>query len=182
MRQASNSSYTPRSRTEPDLNQPHLSHVLDCPRKGKNSPEPIDHDRLRAKVGRATAWAKEPEASSAGEGIPEHDDLDTLASGPSDRIPSELAEGTTLTLDEPEEDIRPDQEGEGSGRRGTAKSRDESKGGSKAQYDKAISSIYVETVIKPVFFGGVMNEKVVAESVEKLGKVLDVYEARLSKS
>ncbi|RWW04961.1 hypothetical protein GW17_00031794 [Ensete ventricosum] len=50
------------------------------------------------------------------------------------------------------------------------------------QYDKAISAIYIETVIKPVFFGGVTDEKVVAESVEKLGKVLDVYEARLSKS
>ncbi|CAL9136323.1 unnamed protein product [Musa acuminata var. zebrina] len=50
------------------------------------------------------------------------------------------------------------------------------------QYDKAISAIYIETVIKPVFFGGVPDEKVVAESAEKLGKVLDVYEARLSKS
>ncbi|RZS28284.1 hypothetical protein BHM03_00061839 [Ensete ventricosum] len=39
----------------------------------------------------------------------------------------------TLTLDKPEEDIRPDQEDEGSGRRRTAKSRDENKGGSGAQ-------------------------------------------------
>ncbi|RWW35371.1 hypothetical protein BHE74_00059710 [Ensete ventricosum] len=53
-----------------------------------------------------------------GEGIPEDDDPEMLASGPSDRIPSELAEGTTLTLDEPDEDIRPDQGDEGSrGRR-----------------------------------------------------------------
>ncbi|RRT64457.1 hypothetical protein B296_00013169 [Ensete ventricosum] len=39
----------------------------------------------------------------------------------------------TLALDEPEEDIRPDQEDEGSGRRRTAKSRDENKWGSGAQ-------------------------------------------------
>ncbi|RZR75259.1 hypothetical protein BHM03_00052930 [Ensete ventricosum] len=55
--------------------------------------------------------------ASTEEGIPEDDDPETLASGTSDCVPSELAEGTTLTLDEPEEDIRPDQGDEGSERR-----------------------------------------------------------------
>ncbi|RWW82722.1 hypothetical protein BHE74_00008797 [Ensete ventricosum] len=64
--------------------------------------------------------------ASTGEGIPEGDDPETLASGPSDRVPSELAEGMTLTLDEPEEDIRPDQGDEGS-RRKTGKAETKAK-------------------------------------------------------
>ncbi|XP_074588340.1 putative glutathione S-transferase GSTF1 [Curcuma longa] len=50
------------------------------------------------------------------------------------------------------------------------------------QYDKAISPIFVQAVVIPLFFGGTTDAKVVEENSEKLGKVLDVYEARLSKT
>ncbi|RRT55041.1 hypothetical protein B296_00032811 [Ensete ventricosum] len=59
--------------------------------------------------------------ASTGEGIPKDDDLKTLASGPLDRVPSELAKGTILTLDEPDEDIQPDQWDEESGGKRTGK-------------------------------------------------------------
>ncbi|RWW01001.1 hypothetical protein GW17_00035982, partial [Ensete ventricosum] len=55
--------------------------------------------------------------ASTREGTLEDEDPETLASGPSDHVPPELAEGTAMTLDEPEEDIRPDQGNEGSRRR-----------------------------------------------------------------
>ncbi|RRT45750.1 hypothetical protein B296_00054895, partial [Ensete ventricosum] len=67
------------------------------------------------------------------EGIPEYDDLKMLVSSPSNRVPSKLAEGMTLTLDEPKEDIRPDQRRWGDERRRTVKSRGESKGSSDEQ-------------------------------------------------
>ncbi|RWW44369.1 hypothetical protein BHE74_00049890 [Ensete ventricosum] len=66
--------------------------------------------------------------ASTGEGIPEENDLETLALGPFDRVPFELVEGTTLTLDEPEEDIRPDQGDEGSGRRRTGRAEMKARG------------------------------------------------------
>ncbi|WOL15836.1 putative glutathione S-transferase GSTF1 [Canna indica] len=50
------------------------------------------------------------------------------------------------------------------------------------QYDKVMSLIFYQLIVIPVFYGGKTDEKVVAENLEKLCKVLDVYEARLSKS
>lgn len=44
------------------------------------------------------------------------------------------------------------------------------------QYDKAIGPIFYQVIVIPRFFGGATDEKVVEEN---LGKVLDVYEARL---
>ncbi|RWW41508.1 hypothetical protein BHE74_00053011 [Ensete ventricosum] len=69
---------------------------------------------------------------SSGEGIPECSDPEKLVARPSDRVPSELVEGMTLTLDEPEEDIRPVWR-KGDGKRGTARSRDKNKKGSREQ-------------------------------------------------
>ncbi|RZS17216.1 hypothetical protein BHM03_00049372 [Ensete ventricosum] len=66
--------------------------------------------------------------ASSGEGIPECDDPEMLVARPSDCVPSELVEGTTLTIDEPEEDIRPIWR-----RRGTARSQDGNKKGSREQ-------------------------------------------------
>ncbi|RRT54687.1 hypothetical protein B296_00043441 [Ensete ventricosum] len=71
--------------------------------------------------------------ASTGEGIPEDNDLEVLASGPSDYVPTELAKGMTLTLDEPEEDIRPDQGDEGSRRRRTGKAEMKVKGAQKCK-------------------------------------------------
>lgn len=50
------------------------------------------------------------------------------------------------------------------------------------QYHPAISSIIFETMLAPKFFGKTPDEKVVADAVERLGKVLDVYEARLAQA
>ncbi|XP_074570171.1 putative glutathione S-transferase GSTF1 [Curcuma longa] len=50
------------------------------------------------------------------------------------------------------------------------------------QYDKVIGPIFYQAVIIPRFYGGTTDEKVVEENSEKLGKVLDVYEARLSQT
>uniref|UniRef100_A0A0D9V123 glutathione transferase n=1 Tax=Leersia perrieri TaxID=77586 RepID=A0A0D9V123_9ORYZ len=50
------------------------------------------------------------------------------------------------------------------------------------QYNPAISPIVYECVINPAMRGIPPNQKIVDESVEKLKKVLEVYESRLSKS
>lgn len=49
------------------------------------------------------------------------------------------------------------------------------------QYNKALAPIVYECIIYPTAYGIPTNQKVVDESMEKLKKVLDVYEARLSK-
>jgi glutathione S-transferase len=49
------------------------------------------------------------------------------------------------------------------------------------QYHPAISNIVRQCVIMPLI-GGERDQAVVDENVRKLGKVLDVYEARLSSS
>nr|CAD1829635.1 unnamed protein product [Ananas comosus var. bracteatus] len=48
------------------------------------------------------------------------------------------------------------------------------------QYNPAVSPIIYQCMFAPMF-GGVCDQKVVDASLEKLKKVLDVYEARLSK-
>ena len=50
------------------------------------------------------------------------------------------------------------------------------------QFDKVMTPIITQLVYVPVFFGGTTDEKIVAEYLEKLVKVLDVYEDRLSRS
>lgn len=50
------------------------------------------------------------------------------------------------------------------------------------QFNPAVSPIIFETLIAPAFFGKATDEKAVADAVDKLGKVLDVYEARLAKT
>ncbi|KAJ1259959.1 hypothetical protein BS78_10G195200 [Paspalum vaginatum] len=47
-------------------------------------------------------------------------------------------------------------------------------------YHPAISPVVYECLFNPTMFGVPTNEKVVEESLEKLKKVLDVYEARLA--
>nr|AKC42390.1 glutathione s-transferase [Lemna minor] len=49
------------------------------------------------------------------------------------------------------------------------------------QYSSALSPILFEVLIKPML-GGACDQKVVEENLEKLKKVLEVYEARLSKT
>ncbi|CAD6262290.1 unnamed protein product [Miscanthus lutarioriparius] len=49
------------------------------------------------------------------------------------------------------------------------------------QYNPALSPVVYECLIYPAMRGVPTNQKVVDESLEKLRKVLDVYEARLSK-
>lgn len=49
-------------------------------------------------------------------------------------------------------------------------------------YDPAISHIIRECVIKPMIGGGARDQAIVDENVEKLRKVLEVYERRLSES
>ena len=49
-------------------------------------------------------------------------------------------------------------------------------------YLPAIAPIFYECVVYPARLGTSPNQKVVEESLEKLKKVLDVYEAHLSKS
>ncbi|KAL6597921.1 hypothetical protein ACP70R_046726 [Stipagrostis hirtigluma subsp. patula] len=48
------------------------------------------------------------------------------------------------------------------------------------QYNPAVAPIVYECLIHPAMFGAPTNQKLVDECVEKLRKVLDVYEARLS--
>ena len=50
------------------------------------------------------------------------------------------------------------------------------------QYHPAISPVVYECVINPAMRGIPPNQKVVDESLEKLKKVLDVYEVHLSKN
>ncbi|KAG6482795.1 hypothetical protein ZIOFF_059434 [Zingiber officinale] len=50
------------------------------------------------------------------------------------------------------------------------------------QYDKAIFPIFFQVMVIPNIFHGVSDEKVIGENLEKLGRVLDVYEARLSQT
>ncbi|TVU20840.1 hypothetical protein EJB05_30440 [Eragrostis curvula] len=50
------------------------------------------------------------------------------------------------------------------------------------QYNPAISPIVYECLVNPAMRGIPPNQKVVDEALEKLKKVLDVYEARLSKT
>uniref|UniRef100_K3XMT5 glutathione transferase n=1 Tax=Setaria italica TaxID=4555 RepID=K3XMT5_SETIT len=50
------------------------------------------------------------------------------------------------------------------------------------QYNPALSPVVYECLINPTMRGVPTNQKVVDESLEKLRKVLHVYEARLSKS
>ena len=47
-------------------------------------------------------------------------------------------------------------------------------------FDPAMHSVFYQHRVAPVL-GGTPDEKIIGESVEKLRKVLDVYEARLSK-
>ncbi|KAJ0960140.1 hypothetical protein J5N97_002059 [Dioscorea zingiberensis] len=49
------------------------------------------------------------------------------------------------------------------------------------QYNPAVSPIFYQIFIVPLF-GGTPDQAVIAENVEKLSKILDVYEDRLSKS
>ncbi|XP_010269471.1 PREDICTED: glutathione S-transferase F13-like [Nelumbo nucifera] len=49
------------------------------------------------------------------------------------------------------------------------------------QYSPPISALVYQRVVLPVF-GGTPDEKVIEANAEKLGKILDVYEERLSKS
>ena len=48
-------------------------------------------------------------------------------------------------------------------------------------FNPPVSVIIFQVLFLPIFFGGITDDKVVAAEVEKLGKVLDVYEAQLSK-
>lgn len=48
------------------------------------------------------------------------------------------------------------------------------------QYDPAMSSVFFQHRVVPAL-GGMPDEGIIGESVEKLTKVLDVYEARLTK-
>ncbi|GJN31875.1 hypothetical protein PR202_gb20330 [Eleusine coracana subsp. coracana] len=50
------------------------------------------------------------------------------------------------------------------------------------QYNPAISPIVYECLVNPAMKGLPTNQKVVDESLDKLKKVLEVYEARLSKT
>ncbi|XP_031486589.1 glutathione S-transferase-like isoform X1 [Nymphaea colorata] len=50
------------------------------------------------------------------------------------------------------------------------------------QFDPPASKLLFECLFKPMFMGTPTDEAVVAENEAKLGKVLDVYEARLGKS
>ncbi|KAJ0976252.1 hypothetical protein J5N97_018217 [Dioscorea zingiberensis] len=49
------------------------------------------------------------------------------------------------------------------------------------QFNPAVSTIFYQTFVIP-FFVGTPDQALIAENVEKLGKVLDVYEDRLSKN
>ncbi|KAE8695896.1 Glutathione S-transferase F13 [Hibiscus syriacus] len=50
------------------------------------------------------------------------------------------------------------------------------------QFSPAISSIFYQFIIVPSMYGGSPNQMIIDESSAKLGKVLDVYEKRLSSS
>ncbi|KAM0825339.1 hypothetical protein ACQ4PT_069635 [Festuca glaucescens] len=47
-------------------------------------------------------------------------------------------------------------------------------------YNPALSPVVYECIIKPMMYGIPTDDKVVAESLDKLKKVMEVYEARLS--
>ncbi|XP_020578087.1 probable glutathione S-transferase GSTF1 [Phalaenopsis equestris] len=49
-------------------------------------------------------------------------------------------------------------------------------------FNGPVSALVFQHLFLPIFFGGKTDEKVVAAEVEKLGKVLAVYEAKLSKT
>ncbi|XP_052162900.1 probable glutathione S-transferase GSTF2 [Oryza glaberrima] len=49
------------------------------------------------------------------------------------------------------------------------------------QYTPALNPILFQCLIRPMLFGAPPDEKVVEENLEKLKKVLEVYEARLTK-
>ncbi|KAE8768803.1 putative glutathione S-transferase GSTF1 [Hordeum vulgare] len=49
------------------------------------------------------------------------------------------------------------------------------------QYSKAVAPIVYECIVYPTAYGVKMDQKVVDESMEKLKKVLEIYEGRLSK-
>lgn len=49
------------------------------------------------------------------------------------------------------------------------------------QYSSAVTPIVYECIVYPTAYGMPTNQKVVDESVEKLKKVLEIYEGRLSK-
>ncbi|KAF5181810.1 Glutathione s-transferase [Thalictrum thalictroides] len=48
------------------------------------------------------------------------------------------------------------------------------------QFGPAIYAIVYQRMVIPVFFGGVPDEEIIETNSEKLGKVLDVYEEKLS--
>ncbi|KAJ3703840.1 hypothetical protein LUZ61_007545 [Rhynchospora tenuis] len=50
------------------------------------------------------------------------------------------------------------------------------------QYNPAISPIVYQSLILPRMYGGTPDQSIIDTNLEKLKKVLDVYEARLSKS
>lgn len=50
------------------------------------------------------------------------------------------------------------------------------------QFNGPTSALVFQHLILPTFYGSTADEKVVAEELEKLEKVLDVYEAKLSKT
>ncbi|KAF9605747.1 hypothetical protein IFM89_018143 [Coptis chinensis] len=49
-------------------------------------------------------------------------------------------------------------------------------------YNPAISPIVYQRMVIPVFYNGTPDEKIIEAHVEKLNKVLDVYEEKLSKT
>lgn len=49
------------------------------------------------------------------------------------------------------------------------------------QYNAAVHPIIFQILILPTILGGTCDQKVVDENLEKLKKVLEVYEARLTK-
>lgn len=50
------------------------------------------------------------------------------------------------------------------------------------QYNPTISPILFQSIILPKMYGGTPDQAIIDTNLEKLKKVLDVYEARLSKS
>ncbi|KAE8657671.1 Glutathione S-transferase F13 [Hibiscus syriacus] len=48
------------------------------------------------------------------------------------------------------------------------------------QFRPAISPIFYQSIIVPIMYGGSPNQTIIDETSAKLGKVLDVYEKRLS--
>ncbi|KAL5705325.1 glutathione transferase [Ranunculus cassubicifolius] len=50
------------------------------------------------------------------------------------------------------------------------------------QYGPPIAAIVYQRMVVPMFFGGEPDEKIIETNAENLGKVLDVYEEKLSKT